>query len=124
MSTKPVDAQAVHAAAARGLTLEQVAASVGVSVDTLARRRADTPAVAAALASGRAEAVKQVESVAFACALKADLDPRYQTSLIFWLKAMAGWKDRVTVSVETEASPDDYETFRERVLAAAGRSDG
>ena len=59
-------------------------------------------------------AIETVESVAFACALKAEHDPRYQTALIFWLKANAGWKETVVQEhVETDGSE-----FRE---AIAGR---
>jgi len=50
-------------------------------------------------------AIETAESVAFACALKAEHDPRYQTALIFWLKANAGWKETVVQEhVETDGS--------------------
>ena len=68
-------------------------------------------------------AVETVECVAFACALKAEKDPRYQTTLIFWLKANAGWKETVVKEqVETDGS-ESREKLLGRIRELVARSD-
>lgn len=47
----------------------------------------------------RLELVKTVQSVALACALKAENDPRYQASLRTWLQVNDGWSGRVAEEI-------------------------
>jgi hypothetical protein len=89
-----IDAKEVERLAGEGQAEYQIAASLGVCQDTLAARKRDVPEIAEALERGKRAARQLVETTAFQCALKAKHDHRYQTSLIFWLKTQAGWKDR------------------------------
>ena len=49
------------------------------------------PLFAEAVDDAEAESVGAAEDLAYACAMKAREDPRYQRSLFFWLKHRAGW---------------------------------
>ena len=89
----------VEAAASRGLPEYKIAEALGVSRDTLQRCKDEQPGIAEALAAGRRAVIGDVEAVAYNAALKAGLDYRYQASMIFWLKANAGWSDRTTIEV-------------------------
>lgn len=51
------------------------------------------PELMARYESVEADRHDQVAEVAKLCALKAADDPKYQTSMIFYLKAKAGWND-------------------------------
>lgn len=81
-----------------GASLSKAAQGAGVAHGTLYLWLQD------AVFARRVEVVRNslitiVESTALSCALKAEDDAAYQTSLIFWLKANAGWKE--TQVVET-----------------------
>ena len=58
--------------------------------------------------AARMAAVNTMEEVAFVCGLKAEENPRYQTSMVFWLKAQAGWKE--TLSVQMDGDAEGLET--------------
>ena len=83
----------VERLASEGLSEYQIAAMLGVSQDTFTARKKDEPAICAALKRGRARAVGEVENLAFEAAKKAAEDPRYQASLIFFLKTQARWTE-------------------------------
>ena len=89
-----LDPAEVERLATQGLAEYQIAEALGVSQDTLDRRKQDSAAIAEALQRGRSGARGAIENVAFRCARKAEEDPRYQTSMIFWLKSRAGWSER------------------------------
>ncbi len=89
-----LDPAEVERLAAQGLAEYQIAEALGISQDTLDRRKQDSEAIAEALQRGRGGARGAIENVAFRCAKKAEENPRYQTSLIFWLKTWAGWSER------------------------------
>ncbi len=89
-----LDPAEVERLAAQGLAEYQIAEALGISQDTLDRRKQDADAIAEALQRGRGGARGAIENVAFRCAKKAEENPRYQTSLIFWLKTRAGWNER------------------------------
>ena len=113
-----IDVAAVEKHAAAGLAEYQIAAAVGVSADTFTKRKRDTPGVAEALARGRTAAIGQIENAAYECALKAVGDSRYQTSMIFWLKVNAGWKERTVVeTVQADEVDDRRDALIERVRA-------
>ena len=66
-------------------------------------------------------AVETVEDVAFRCATKAEDDPRYQTSMLFWLKCRARWTERQRAE---EAKHVEVEDARKRLLALLDGLDG
>ena len=115
-----LDLDAVERHAAEGLAEYQIAAALGVSPDTLGRRKRDQAGVAEALVRGRACAVGLIENVAFECARRALGAPQYQTAMIFWLKVNAGWKERTVVeTVSTDDRGDTRDALVERVRALA-----
>ena len=119
-----LDVEACEREAAKGLAEYQVAAALGVSADTLTRCKADQPGVAEALQRGRQAAVGRLENAAYTCALKAESMPQYQTSLIFWLKTQAGWKERQVVeTVQTDEAGESRAELLDRIRALAGRDD-
>ena len=119
-----LDVAACEREAAKGLAEYQVAAALGVSADTLTRCKADQPGVAEALQRGRQAAVGRIENAAYACALKAETVPQYQTSMIFWLKTQAGWKERQVVeTVQTDDAGESRDALLARIRALAGRDD-
>ena len=89
-----LDPAEVEHLAAQGLAEYQIAETLGVSQDTLDRRKQDAAEIAETLQRGRSGARGEIENVAFRCARKAEEDPRYQVSMIFWLKTRAGWSER------------------------------
>ena len=75
-----------------GLAHEHIAVILGISVDTLTRHyQAD-------LERGHAQAVAVVSQGLFAAARSGNLGAQ-----IFWLKARAGWRERVTIDGEVKA---------------------
>ena len=94
-----IDPKEVEKAAAEGLVEYQIAKELGICADTFTARKKENPEIAEALKRGKQAARGRIENVAFKCALKAEGDSRYQTSLIFWLKAQAGWKERSHIEV-------------------------
>ena len=125
---KPVtllDVEACERHAADGLAEYQIAALLGVSQDTFTKRKRDQPGLADALTRGRQSAVGKMENAAYTCARSAVGDPRYQASMIFWLKANAGWKERTVVeTVSTDDAGDSRDTLLARVHALARRVGG
>ena len=118
--TTLLDVEACERHAAAGLAEYQIAAALGVSQDTFTKRKKDQPGLAEALARGRQSAISQIENAAYTCALQAVGDPRYQASMIFWLKVNAGWKERTVVeTVSTDDRGDTRDALVERVRALA-----
>lgn len=94
-----IDPKEVEKAAAEGLVEYQIAEALGICQDTFTKRKQEEPEIAEALKRGKRSARGRIENTAFKCAQKAETDHRYQTSLIFWLKAQAGWKERSHIEV-------------------------
>ena len=93
--------------------------------NTFAKRKGDVPALAEALKRGKRAARGTIENVAFACAKKALEDPRYQASMIFWLKAKAGWQETQVIEHEGEISFGHIrDRLAERLARRAGVGDG
>lgn len=121
---KWLDLGRVEELAAEGLTEGQIARQLGVCADTMTARKKDQAGVIEALARGRGKAIGTIENVAFQAAMKAVDDPRYQTSMIFWLKCMAGWKERQVIEVEDGREGTTREDLTERIEYLAGRTGG
>lgn len=75
-----------------GLSHEHIAIILGISVDTLTRHYRED------LDRGGAQAVAVVAQGLFAQARSGNLGAQ-----IFWLKARAGWRERVTIDGEVKA---------------------
>ena len=71
------------------MTLDQIAAALGISYDTLNERRKEIPQFADLLRSAKGRAIEAVTNRLFVNALRGNV-----VAAIFWLKNQAGWKDR------------------------------
>ena len=78
-----------EAAAARGLTSEQIAECLGISKATLQRRNKDSEPFADAIKKGRAEGIRQVANSLFEQAIAGNT-----AAAIFFLKTRAGWSEK------------------------------
>lgn len=100
----PPNLKEIEALAARGLTLNQIADALGISDDTLARKRRQLADFADALQKGKATGIAQVANRLFEAAMAGDT-----TAMIFFLKAQGGWRDRheidLNVSGEVQVHP-------------------
>jgi transposase len=116
----------VEEAAAQGCSQEQCAAVIGLGRATWHRRvkEAEEGSPASRLKEvwrrGRSVAVRAVENAAFECALKAKDDPRYQTSMIFWLKTQAEWSasEEHDIRIRTDTESRDELAGAIRQLAS------
>ncbi len=79
-------------------SLEQGASRQGACEAAQVARRtfynwlAEDEAFAERVAEAEAQAVETMESVVYACGLKAEKDPRYQRSAFRWLEQRGGWQ--------------------------------
>ena len=76
----------VLAALAKGATIAEAARAARVGEDTVGRWRREDPDFRAAGDAVREAATDRMEGVLEVAAAKARTDPRFQTSLIFYLK--------------------------------------
>ena len=83
---------------AQGLTREQCAASLGISVATFYVYQAENSEFSEAIKSGEAEGIQQVTNALYE---KATID-RDNTAMIFFLKNRAGWVDKKEVATTVE----------------------
>lgn len=115
-----IDVAEVVRLASRGLTEEQIAESLGISITTLERRKREGEVFAEAIRRGRALGIAQVANAHFEAALAGNV-----TAQIFFLKSRAGWKETQTVEVR---QADEW--TREQILsrlfdvAPGGRAGG
>jgi len=75
--------------AAQGLTLEQIALVIGIHRDTLNEKKKEFSDFSDAIKKGQAQGVAVVTNKLFEKARDGD-----NTSMIFYLKNRAGWKDK------------------------------
>jgi len=83
---------------AQGLTREQCAASLGISVATFYVYQAENSEFSEAIKRGEALGIEEVTNALFE---NATLE-RDNTAIIFYLKNRAGWVDKQEHKVETE----------------------
>ena len=93
----------VKALAASGKNQEQVAAALGVSGDTLYRRKQEDPAIEKALRDGYAEANGKVENTLYQMATSGTC----VAATIYWLKCRCPekWSDRQRVDLTAGGEP-------------------
>jgi len=85
---EPPDLKLVEKLASNGLSEAQIAASVGVSVDTIARRKKDNAGFAEAIRKGKALGVVVVTN-----ALMAAIKSGNVRAMEIYLKCRAGWRE-------------------------------
>lgn len=82
--------------AARGLTLEQVGAALGVTGRTIINRLNDDPEFADAFEKGRAKGIAKVADALF----KNAVEENNTAAQIFFLKSRGGWKETDKQEIE------------------------
>lgn len=87
-----LDPALVKKYASQGMTLKQIAESLGVSDRTLKSRKAEDEELQNAWLEGRAKGIQVVVNALFKKAKEGNV-----VAQIFYLKNMAGWQDKVTV---------------------------
>lgn len=97
-----IDYEQVEQLAAQGLNEEQIAINLGISQDTLARRKKDTAEFADALKRGKARGIRQVTNTLWNAA--TDPEKPNMAAAIFFLKARANWRERADVDVQHSGS--------------------
>ena len=106
MITKPkikLDPDRVKALAAEGKSQTKIAAMLGVSPDTLTRRKQEDPAIADALREGYAAATENVESTLYEMAVSGQC----VAATIYWLKCRCPerWNDRQQIDLTAHGAP-------------------
>lgn len=119
-AVQPPDLKLVEELAARGLTLDQVARSLGLSLRTLQRKKRASSQLAQALEVGHAAAVAAMSDKLSEMAMNGSL-----TAEIFWLRRRVSWRDsdaggvgvnmnlgpeRRGLSAEVERAPTERQT--------------
>lgn len=106
----PIDTFRVEELAAQGLSQAEICLCLGISEDTLTRRKQDGADVADAIKRGKAKAASEVANVLYIKATKeGDLG-----AIIWWEKTRRGLSDKVqqvnaTVTVDWDQVPDDVQ---------------
>ena len=91
MKTKPtidINLRQVEALAAQGLTQQQIADALGISVSTLDNRKRDNEEFRDAIKRGKAKGIAKVTNKLF-----EQIQSGNVTATIFFLKTQAGWKE-------------------------------
>lgn len=104
--TKPkieINLQEVEALAANGLTQQQIADSLGISVSTIESRLRENEEFKDAIKRGKSKGIAMIANQLFKKAKSGDT-----TSMIFFLKTQAGWKE--TQAVEAKVNLVDEVT--------------
>jgi hypothetical protein len=93
-NTKPIDYEKLYNLAKIGLSEEQIAISLGISVSTIARRKRDDDTFAETLKAGKQAGITSVTNSLFE---SATADKPNTSAQIFYLKNRGGWRDRTEV---------------------------
>ena len=115
-----IDTSQIEVYAAQGLSQAEICLCLGISEDTLSRRKADSASIADAIKRGKARAASEIADKLYQMAKNKDLG-----AIIWWEKTRRGLSDKTTTVVEQEVdyildrlktslSPDEYA----RALAA------
>ena len=91
---KPIDLDKLYNLAKIGLSEEQIAISLGISVSTIARRKRDDDTFAETLKAGKQAGISAVTNSLFE---SATADKPNTSAQIFYLKNRGGWRDRAEV---------------------------
>ena len=96
-----IDIKQVERLAALGDSLEEIAESLGISVKTLSRRRAEMSELSEAIKRGRRKGLAIVENTLFKMATSGE----NTAATIFYLKTRAGqkWSEKQQIDVTSSA---------------------
>lgn len=95
-----IDIDRVADLAGRGLSQAEICAVMGISEDTMSRRKQDTAAFADAINSGRAKAAEEVANALYT---KATID-KDLGAIIWYEKTRRGLSDRVQQHITVDMS--------------------
>lgn len=101
-NTKVIDYEKLYNLAKMGLSEEQIATSLGISVSTIARRKRDDDTFADTLKAGKQEGITAVTNQLFNSA--TDAEKPNTSAAIFFLKNRAGWRDKQEVDANLSGS--------------------
>lgn len=109
--TKPkieINLQEVEALAANGLTQQQIADSLGISVSTIESRLRENEEFKDAIKRGKSKGIAMIANQLFKKAKSGDT-----TSMIFFLKTQAGWKETQTVEAKVNLADEITSLMKE-----------
>ena len=95
---KVIDLREVRRLSMVGLTKEQIAGALGMSRSTFFDHMSKNPEISDAFEQGKGYGIGRVADSLFAKAVKGDT-----TAQTFFLKARAGWKDKLELSGNSES---------------------
>lgn len=93
-NTIEIDLEKLYNLAKIGLSEEQIAVSLGVSLTTIARRKRDDDTFATTLKAGKQRGIDAVTNSLFE---SATAEKPNTSAQIFFLKNRAGWRDKTEV---------------------------
>ena len=115
MNTRPrvqIDLQQVEELASRGLTMEQIAAALGICDRTLYRKKGTMSDLSEAIKRGKAKGVATVSNALFERAVQGDVKAQ-----MFYLERRGGWYNEgklevsgmppVQIVLDGKLPPDD-----------------
>ena len=107
--------------AAQGLTLEQIALTLGICYQTLNEKRKEFSDFSEAIKREQAKGIAQVTNKLYGKAIEGD-----NTAMIFYLKNRdpANWKDRVDSNINQNIEGNLTITKVERVIVKPTNSNG
>ena len=106
-----IDIKTIEQLASRGLTLEQIASSMGFSVRTLMSRKTESAEIAEAIKRGKAKA-----NIFVGGKLMQKIKAGDTASIIFYLKTRCGWKE--TQKIEADVTQRDVPEGLPAIYAA------
>ena len=95
-----IDYDKLYNLAKIGLSEEQIALSLGISVSTIGRRKREDERFSSTLKAGKQRGIDAVTNALFEGATG---DKPNTSAMIFWLKNRAGWRDRTEVDANIYA---------------------
>lgn len=107
-----IDYNKVEELASKGLTQAQIATSLGISVRTLYTKKKTEKLFAEALERGQTRGIVEVTNRLFEQAMEGNT-----TAIIFYLKARAGWAEKMNVSVGGNGEPIKHEVTTDELKA-------
>ena len=111
---------------AKGLTMSQIASVLNMGESTLYEKQAQYPEFSESIKRGRNKGIEQITNTLFQKAVEGD-----NTSMIFYLKNVAGWKDKVetqhtgeqmNVNVNIAGKYDELENKLDRLATDKSRT--
>ena len=99
-NTIVIDYDKLYNLAKIGLSEEQIALSLGISVSTIGRRKREDERFSSTLKAGKQRGIDAVTNALFEGATG---DKPNTSAMIFWLKNRAGWRDRTEVDANIYA---------------------